>query len=279
MLEEGYRLPVDCDGKHTQYYENIPPLNAYTEIGKFREFVVYNTELCGPFLQYSPDGTLLVRAHFNEGKLDGKYDEYYETTDSQTKKISGEFIEGSPFKRFETYYESGNICTVTNFDANGMKHGDAYEFYDDHTAGKPQVKLHVKYSHGDKHGPVVKYSKNGKVVVRAIFENNLLSGEYTRLLPTGTIRVQCTFFKGRLHGKYLMNYPDGNLLRVMFFNMGRLDGQALFMHKDRRPKTTCEFSLGKLVGAYKTFGPDGKIASHKIYNQNMLVSVVIAPEV
>ena len=255
-------LPTQ-DGKHTQYYENTT--------NKFREFIIYNGELVGPFLQYNRNGLLLILAHFNEGRLDGDYLEYYDDQDTSLKKISGSFNNDLPYKKFETYYISGNLCTITNFDKNGKKHGDVYEFYDENLTC---VKLHLNYNHGEKHGKIIRYYRDGKLDVTANYENGYLNGEYTKYFPTGIIRIQCYWRKGKLDGKYIMNYPNGNPLRIIFFKEGLLNGRAHFMHKDCTIKTTCDFVDGKLSGEYKNFDTNGIII--KYYIDNKLLS---APEV
>lgn len=279
MLPDQYTLPTDSDGVHVQYYEDAPAYAVATEAetGVFRKFTTYLDRLVGPYVQYTKSGTLVAYSHYNFGQIDGDYKEFHEVTDNRgkatrVKKIIGQFRDGVPVGQFQTFYETGNVCTIVNFDNQGHKHGDAFEFYDESPEPKKSaLKLQIKYNMGDKDGPVFKYHNNGQIAIRATYSNDLLTGEYIRYSPEGRTRVQCMFVKGQLHGKYLMNYPTGDLMRVLFFNMGRLNGRALFMGRNRKTKCCCTFVLGKLHGSYKSWDDKGAVTT-KLYHMGHLVS-------
>jgi antitoxin component YwqK of YwqJK toxin-antitoxin module len=261
MLSEDTKLPLLEDGYHTQYYTNEDSKNIY------REFSTLNGELHGSFKQYTLSKVIIIKAHYDNGMLDGKYEEKYE---DGTRKISGWFSDGEPHKKFLTYYDSGNIKTLSVFDRDGRRHGTTIEYFD---GDKNQVKMRIKYQNGDKHGRATKHFYNGKLALEANFENDKLHGDYIRYYPTGIVRVQCEFTNGYLHGKYIAKYPSGEPLRVLFFNKGQLHGRALFLHQGNIPKASCEFSQGQLNGIYKSFDGNGKISEKKTYYENLLIDI------
>jgi antitoxin component YwqK of YwqJK toxin-antitoxin module len=261
MLSEDTKLPLLEDGYHTQYYTNEGTKNIY------REFSTMNGVLHGSFKQYTLSKVIIIKAHYDNGTLDGKYEEKYE---DGSRKISGWFSDGEPHKKFLTYYDSGNIKTLSVFDRDGRRHGTTIEYFD---GDKNQVKMRIKYQNGDKHGRATKHFYNGKLALEANFENDKLHGDYIRYYPTGIVRVQCEFINGYLHGKYIAKYPSGAPLRVLFFNKGQLHGRALFLHQGNIPKASCEFSQGQLNGIYKSFDGNGKISEKKTYYENLLIDI------
>lgn len=287
MLEEDAVLPIDIDGKHTQYYSHAPPNSAmiHRQTDKFREFTVFDGTLYGTYKEWSPSGSLLIRSNFINGVLDGKYEEWYEGFYQHGPdfgkpftfpKIRAFFSDGSPRKKIETFYPSGNLKTVTHADNTGLLHGYVIEFFDDK---RNPVKMSVQYVHGRRTGYAFKKFANGNKHVSANFLDDELHGEYERFYPTGISRVRCVFKKGKLDGKYVLRYQDDSVQRLLKFTDGKLNGGALFLWKTNKPKTACSFVRGHLHGPYRQYDESGKLILERKYNMGDIITSTSEAEI
>lgn len=258
-------LPIIEDGVHIQYREDDMSPNP-TE-GIFREIITNNGYVCGPFKQYTKKGKLQIKAQFEYGEFNGKYEEFF---GNGNPKLFMFFDNGTAIKSIQTWYPSGNPRSRIPLNDAGRRTGWAEEFFDTDKHRIPHTR--VKYVDGDKHGPAYKFSKYGRPLVKANYENDQLHGEYESFYENNIAKVKCTFNKGQLDGKYVCNYSNGNIKRVIYFKNGLPTGRAFFYRLDAKVRTSCAFEAGKLHGAYHSFNTEGKLVEHKKYEHNQLVA-------
>jgi len=224
-------IPMKDNGIWTWHYENSEQI--------FREIMIVDQKPCGPFRQYHRNGNLNIKASFGEdGELNGKYEEYYS---NGIPRLKCRYAEGVLTGVYETYYLSGNIHTHSRYAPSGMLVETQIHYYD-----TPNHQPHrmLTYVLGIKHGPVTEYFINGKVRLRAEYENGMLNGDYKSFhARTQSTKVACTFKNGQLHGIYRSYYPDGSLHQALTFNEGKPHGTVVVRHTTNK-NLVCKFNNG-----------------------------------
>ncbi len=132
---------------------------------------------------------------------DGKYKQFYQ--DGKTLKVEGQVKDNLPYGIWRTYYESGNLQSVANYD-EGEVDGDFYYYFD---------------------------KKPRKLMIQAHFDHDLLDGEYVEYWENGAIKAKLHYKDGKLHGEALYYFPTGQLKIKGKYRKGEKKGKWLFYNK------------------------------------------------
>ncbi len=132
---------------------------------------------------------------------DGKYKQFY--PDGTTLKVEGQVKDNLPYGIWRTYYESGNLQSVTNYD-DGEVDGDFYYYFD---------------------------KKPRKLMIQAHFDHDLLDGEYSEYWENGAIKAKLNYKDGKLHGEALYYFPTGQIKTKGKYRNGEKKGKWLFYNK------------------------------------------------
>ncbi len=132
---------------------------------------------------------------------DGKYKELY--PDGKTLKVEGLVKDNLPYGIWRTYYESGNLQSVANYD-DGEVDGDFYYYFD---------------------------KKPRKLMIQAHFDHDLLDGEYVEYWENGAIKAKLLYKDGKLHGEALYYFPTGQIKTKGKYRKGEKKGKWIFYNK------------------------------------------------
>ncbi len=133
---------------------------------------------------------------------DGKYKQFH--ADGTTLKVEGQVKDNLPYGIWRTYYESGNLQSVANYD-DGEVDGDFYYYFDK----KPKKVL----------------------MIQANFDDDLLDGEYVEYWENGAIKAKLHYDDGKLHGEALYYFSTGQIKTKGKFRKGGKKGKWLFYNK------------------------------------------------
>lgn len=132
---------------------------------------------------------------------DGKYKQFYE--DGTTLKVEGQIKDNLPYGIWRTYYSSGNLQSVANYD-EGVVTGEFYKYFD---------------------------TKPRRLMVQANYDDDLLEGEYLEYWQNGAIKAKLHYKNGKLHGEAMYYFPTGQLKIRGKYRNGEKKGKWLFYNQ------------------------------------------------
>ncbi len=138
---------------------------------------------------------------------DGKYKKYDEGT--RILQAEGRIKDNLPVGIWRTYYPSGNLQSVVNYDENGDVNGELFYYFDK----KPKVIMaKMNFDKDLLQGIYKEYWANGAQKAKLNYKNGRLHGDAFYYYPSGQIKVKGKYKKGEKKGKWLFYDPDGNLI-------------------------------------------------------------------
>ncbi len=137
---------------------------------------------------------------------DGKYVKYH--SDGKTIKVEGKVQDNLPEGIWRTYYASGRLQSVANYD-DGEVDGDMYYYFDQ----SPETKMvEMHYDHDIPDGAYMEYWKNGAQKAKLHYKNGKLHGEAYYYFRSGKIKVKGHYRKGEKKGKWLYYNKKGDVI-------------------------------------------------------------------
>ena len=137
---------------------------------------------------------------------DGKYKQFYD--DGTTLKVEGQMKNNLPYGIWRTYYTSGNLQNVTNYDEGDVT-GEFYQYFDK----KPrQLMVQANYDHDLLEGEYFEYWQNGAIKAKLHYKDGKLHGEALYYFPTGQLKTKGKYRKGEKKGKWLFYNPKGEVI-------------------------------------------------------------------
>lgn len=254
----------------------------------------------GSFKSGRPDG--FWKSYWVTGikKSEGKYTNFlldsiwvfFDQTGDTIEKINYLFGKknGYYYKYKKDPAEGLYIWSMELFAGNN-KERIAYLYYPNH-----KIWQTINYSEGKKEGLSKEFDKEGNVITLMEYNNDFLisrekinrtdnsglkQGDWKEFYPDGGIRVEKTFKDNLLHGYYKEYDNRGNLTVTMLYENGAIvksnveDQPDIEMvnKRDQAGKLIYSgpFRNNVPVGVHREFGPDGKVISSKVYNDNGLL--------
>ncbi len=136
----------------------------------------------------------------------GKYKQFYD--DGTTLKIEGQVKDNLPYGIWRTYYASGNLKNVANYDEGDVS-GDFFQYFDK----KPrQLMVQANYDHDLLEGEYLEYWQNGAIKAKLHYKNGKLHGEAFYYFPTGQIKTKGKYRNGEKKGKWLFYNQKGEVV-------------------------------------------------------------------
>ena len=206
ILNETY-IEIDKYKINNEYYEKII-FFLKEELAFNHQFFLRNQYKLFPngysniYREYFEDGNLRLEFYHTNGKINGEYTEYFR---NQSIKIKCYYIDGIINGEYKAYHDN----TIFNLDV-------LPQFC------LIQLKNHCNFLMGKKHGLNIKYNKNGEVLTKIYYEedikngyfyekdfdnkkiiecnykNDILDGDYKEVDFNNNIIVKCTYLNGKI---------------------------------------------------------------------------------
>jgi len=138
---------------------------------------------------------------------DGKYQLKYEN--GKTIKIEGKVKNGLPQGIWRSFYPSGNLESVVNYN-EGEVDGKAFFYYDKFPETK---KAEMNFDHDLLEGLYTEYWPNGAVKAELHYKNGKLNGSAKYYYPSGKLKIEGKYKKGEKKGKWIYYDPKGKILK------------------------------------------------------------------
>jgi len=151
-----------------------------------------------------PNGQLIEKISYKEGRKNGKFTGYYES--GQTKYIrtyKDDKLEG----KYADYTESGQILLKQSY-ANDLLDGPSKEWY---INGK--VKVKSSYTSGKLNGSFMSYDSLGRKETKGEYEMGLKTGDWLTWYPSGKKKERLSYFSGKANGMYSLWDEEGRIIK------------------------------------------------------------------
>ena len=151
-----------------------------------------------------PNGQLIEKISYKEGKKNGKFTGYYES--GQTKYIrtyKDDKLEG----KYADYTESGQILLKQSY-VNDLLDGASKEWY---LNGK--VKVKTSYTTGKLNGGFMSYDSLGRKETKGEYEMGLKTGDWLTWYPSGKKKERLSYFSGKANGMYSLWDEEGRIIK------------------------------------------------------------------
>ena len=151
-----------------------------------------------------PNGQLIEKISYKEGKKNGKFTGYYES--GQTKYIrtyKDDKLEG----KYADYTESGQILLKQSY-VNDLLDGASKEWY---LNGK--VKVKTSYTAGKLNGGFMSYDSLGRKETKGEYEMGLKTGDWLTWNPSGKKKERLSYFSGKANGMYSLWDEEGRIIK------------------------------------------------------------------
>ena len=151
-----------------------------------------------------PNGQLIEKISYKEGKKNGKFTGYYES--GQTKYIrtyKDDKLEG----KYADYTESGQILLKQSY-VNDLLDGASKEWY---LNGK--VKVKTSYTAGKLNGGFMSYDSLGRKETKGEYDMGLKTGDWLTWYPSGKKKERLSYFSGKANGMYSLWDEEGRIIK------------------------------------------------------------------
>jgi antitoxin component YwqK of YwqJK toxin-antitoxin module len=215
----------------------------------------------GYWKKLSPNGKLLYKGFFKDGKPMGEMRKYYESGDLKAIMIydqknehiltkvyyedgekAAEGIYYHELKdsiwRYFSYY-SGTVIGTESYN-KGAKEGIEQHFYE---SGK--LSEEISWKNNRKEGIWNQYFEDGKPKLKTFNSSNKLSGIYTVYYPDGRLFIVGAYVNNLRQGKWTFYDDNGNIKSEIVYNNGKADNEKEIIEKDQEFFKKVEQNIGK----------------------------------
>lgn len=152
--------------KISMFSEEIP-YSTVTKQGKFLYDITTGELVTGTITIRGQNNIIYLEQEVKKGLYDGKYEIYYPNfSDERIPEVIGKYIKGEKEGTWKTYYENGNLKSVSKYD-NGVLIGKFKSYY-----MNKELESEGEYKNGKKEGEWTYYYQNGEKESSGKYENN-----------------------------------------------------------------------------------------------------------
>jgi antitoxin component YwqK of YwqJK toxin-antitoxin module/Tfp pilus assembly protein PilF len=271
--QESHFVKGDYEGKYSTWYVNGKPETEYNYAkgvltGKFSKYYFngaleesgeYDGEgnLTGEFKSFDREGNVMaVQKEFRKGLLDGTCIEYFPDGKEQMKRIYRQ----DTLKQIESFDSKGNALYVAEESGD-----DIYSkiYYTDGT-----IKREGKMVNGKWQGNWKKYNPLGILIEDYYYDDELLSGPQKTYYANGTLKEEYTCDSNNIIGIYKKYRINGHPEMIGRYNKEGRYGEWLNYYSNDTIESRSFYVNGVLAGRIMNYGPDGKISTEEIYNND-----------
>lgn len=196
-------------------------------------------------VKYNKKNEKALKAFYSTGSNLSRFRE------SRTLNIDGKDVTFSC-----KYYESGNLYSIGNTNAQGEDHGLWQLFYGN---GEPMSKGYL--INGKKDGEWRYYHDNGLLKIVESYKDGQLHGEFNMFHPTNTPSLKVNYVNNEAEGEVKWFDAFGLLQQVNVFEKGKRNGPAKYFYTNSQVKNEFNFKDNNLHGEYFEYHTNGKLAS------------------
>ena len=228
------------------------------EIGTIDSIHTFKDGLFNGKSEIFSSGELFIRQNYINGKLNGKFVEYYP---GGSKKVSGSYLDDIPHDQWIWRLEDGSKSRLMTYN-RGIKSGKFNVWNDTELVQSGSFKNDLqdglwKWQHSADHLDSLVNYKNG-----------VLDGSYKVWHDNGSTSVIGEFLSGKPHGQWEWWSEIEQIDSIKTFSNGLLNGSLMVYYANSQLKRSADYSLNKLNGELLTYYDSGQIKSKTTYNSD-----------
>lgn len=125
---------------------------------------------------------------------------------------------------------------------------------------------------GQKHGPFEVFAKDGTVLVKANYKDDLLDGRELRYFPSGKRHMVVTWSRGVLSGRWERFFESGQRKISTSYKRGVQTGKFIQSSEDGKWVLTAKYKDGLLDGALKV-KDNGRVTSSQTWKAGAVLAI------
>tara|TARA_R110002049_G_scaffold309298_2_gene520496 strand:- start:18461 stop:19966 length:1506 start_codon:yes stop_codon:yes gene_type:complete len=214
------------------------------------------------------DGTLQKSENFENGLLNGDYQENFE---NGILYKEGSYENGFLNGILKTYHNNGNIKLITHY-SDSEKHGTE-EVYNIHGI----LTETLSYALNKKNGSFKTFYEDGKKIkAEGSYKDNTFAGVYKKYYENGQLALSCIYGdEGIKDGPEIKYYKNGNQQWIKNYQKGKLVGiQKHFYDNKQLSKWEVYNEEGKQHGENIEYYKNGVLAINIRYENGHVIDVI-----
>jgi antitoxin component YwqK of YwqJK toxin-antitoxin module len=184
-----------------------------------------------------PNGKLMYKGCFKDGKPAGEMRRYYET--GELKAVM-EYKDGVNRVFAKIYYDTGELASEGFY--MDEKKDSTWKYYSYYTNTLTSIE---SYKKGIKNGFEKHFYQNQQVSEEIEWKNNLKDGVWNQYFDNGKPKLKTTNVQDKVHGVYVVYYPDGNLYILGGYLENKRHGKWVFYDVNKQVKSEIIYNYGK----------------------------------
>ena len=274
---------INVKGRYS-YGEKIGKWTWRNVSGMIDSIHSYDRNLLNGWSKIFNNGELIIRQKYLNGKLNGKFTEYYP---GGVLKVSGSYLDDIPNEQWIWKLEDKSNSRLINY-KQGIKSGDfkiwnsgeltlSGAFEDDLQSGEwkwfrsgKKLDSLITFSKGLRDGLYEVYHQNGEQAIAGKYLNANREGRWEWWAEDASIDSIKTFSNGYLNGPLVIYSDNGEITRSANFRLDKLDGVESIYYVSGQLKEKTTYSAGEKMGNYEIWAPSGNMEEIGSYLSDQL---------
>jgi antitoxin component YwqK of YwqJK toxin-antitoxin module len=192
----------------------------------------------GYWKKTSPDGNLIYKGFFRDGKPVGKMERFYENGSRRAELF---YQEGTDITHAKIFYRTGNLAAEGKY-VNMAKDSvwRYYSYYSD------DLMYTESYKNGLKDGESRKFYPGGQIAEILSWQMDLKQGPWKQFFEDSTFRLVSWHESDQLHGKYQVYNRNHVLIMDGQYEHGKMDKTWHFYDDNGKEKQALHYENGEL---------------------------------
>jgi antitoxin component YwqK of YwqJK toxin-antitoxin module len=192
----------------------------------------------GHWKKLNPDGNLIYKGFFKDGKPVGKMVRFYENGKRRAELV---YFEGTDITRAKIFYRTGSLAATGKY-VNMVKDSvwRYYSYYSD------DLMYTETYESGLKHGESRKFYPGGQIAEIMSWQLDIKHGPWKQFFEDSTTRLVSWHDSNQLHGKYQVYNRNRILIMDGEYEHGKMDKTWHFFDDNGKEEHTLQYEKGNL---------------------------------
>jgi antitoxin component YwqK of YwqJK toxin-antitoxin module len=193
----------------------------------------------GHWKKYHPDGSIIYKGFFKDGKPVGKMERFYENGSRRAELV---YLEGTDITQAKIFYRTGNLAAAGTY-VNMVKDSvwRYYSYYSD------DLMYIETYKSGLKDGESRKFYPGGQIAEIMSWQQDMKHGLWKQFYEDSTIRLVSWYDSNQLHGRYQVFNRNHVLILDGVYEHGKMDKTWRFYDDNGKEEHTLHYENGKLL--------------------------------
>jgi antitoxin component YwqK of YwqJK toxin-antitoxin module len=192
----------------------------------------------GHWRKYDPDGNLIYRGYFKDGKPVGRMERFYP---DGTRRAELTYPGGTDITYAKIFYRNGKLAATGKYIS--MQKDSVWRYYS-YYSGNLMYK--ETYEMGLKNGTSVKYYPGGQIAEIMTWKADMKHGPWKQFYEDSTIRLVSQHDSDQLHGQYQVYNRKQALIMEGTYEHGKMDKTWHFYDENGKEEHALRYLKGEL---------------------------------